>query len=509
MSSDESLSVCVLILMTLAGGAVAVIVARRLHRVLSFRVFAIAFYMTVNVVSGIAHILDTSRIRRGYFDAVASLDPGQLSETSLIEALGLIAICFGVLRGLPRRGTATPPESKSLAPSDRALLIPAIAVLLPASLWSLLKIQAYASTLDSVRIISVSGGMARYAFLSSWFVSAIYFVVIWIASRLPHNRRLLVPLILFVGVVLISASVQWTGSRGSAVFLCLPLILVLAPTLKNVKGPAVAFGAAIGLVSTVVVLRANDLRQSRSAFGSTGLSDWVDWELGRFSMLGFALQSADRYGLLYGETFVNSAAKPLASLSGFLGIELFQSSGRSSVDLAAAQLLNSSKADYIVPGLSAELFLNFGTVGLVLGYFVLGRVCSWTDDRFINSGSLVTQLAWAFVGVEIVRSIAYGGAAIMTILFTGAPLLAVAGVSHLIHRSHLDTAATRADVGRYTGTRGSDRVMSKRYSPSGGRTRCGPASQGAPANTAKEPTAMTAIAKLTSRHGADRPMRSD
>lgn len=442
MRSDEWLSVGVLVIMTLTGAVATVMVARRLSRIVSFRVFAIAFYTLVNVMSGIAHILDTARTRRGFFDAVVALEPRQLFETSLITALGLLAICLGVTRGLPQNSRRTQIRSKPLLPAERSLIIPVIAVLLPISLWSLLKIQAYASTLDVTRISSVSEGLARYVFLSSWLAPAVFLAAIWAANRPTRNESLRASLVLLVAAILVAASVQWLGGRSTAVFLILPLGFVLAAKLRKMTGSAIASGAAVGLVLTLIALRQNDFRQSKSAFGSTGPSDWVDWELGRFSMLGFALQSADRYGLLLGETFVESVLRPLAALSQFVGIRAFQSDGRSSTEVVVSELLNSSTAIYVVPGLSAELFLNFGIVGIALGYCALGWLCGWVDDRFTNSGSILTQLAWAFAGTLIVKSIGFGSAVFTTFLFTGAPLLAVAGASYLIRRQQIEMQQT-------------------------------------------------------------------
>jgi len=206
------------------------------------------------------------------------------------------------------------------------------------------------------------------------------------------------------------------------------------------RGLAIAFGIAFGSVFAVIAVRQNDLRQARSAFGSTGLSDWVDWELGRFSMLGFALQTVDRYGLLYGETFLNSVLQPISGLFRLLGMELALSSTRSSMEIAAEQLLNSSTAVYIVPGLSAELFLNFGAIGVLFGYFALGRLCGWIDGRFIKSSSALTQLAWAYTGMLVVKSIAYGSNQIITgLLYTGFPILMVAYLSYLIRGRRVET----------------------------------------------------------------------
>jgi len=487
--SDEWLTVSVLSLMIFAGVAAISVIVRRSHRILSFRVFAVASYLIVNLAAGIAHVLDRSRIRRGFFDAMVALEPGQLFKTSLIAALGLAAISVGVIRGLPQSDQPTPLEKKWLVPKERALLAPVVAVLIPVSLWSLLKIQAYASTLETTRIITVSGGMARYVFISSWLVPAICFTAIWIVNRPMVNEKLLTPLVLFVGVIAIVASGQWAGGRSSAFYSSLPLIMVLAAGIRKMRGPAIAFGVAISFILTMVAIRQNDLRQSKSAFGSTGLSDWVDWELGRFSMLGFSVQTVDRYGMLFGETFINSVFQPISGLSRLLGLELPQFIARSSMEVAAGQLLNSSTAIYIVPGLSAELFLNFGAVGVLFGYFTLGRLCGWIDDRSIKCSSPLTQLGWAYAGMLVFKSIAYGVGQIFSgLLFTGLPVLIVAYTSFLIRGQRVGTGTNLL----------ADR---QRFLPEG--------RQDQPGANATAPTATASIAKPISRQGADRPMRSD
>lgn len=435
MRSDELLSVGALVLATLVGAVGALAVAKRTGRILSFRVLAIVFYVIVNAVSGIFHIIDFSDVRRGYFDAVLQLESKQLLETSLLSLLGLIALLIGVTRKLPPYRGRFSGEVKSLTSRERAVLTSAIILIFPVAFWSQLKMESYAATVDTARIISVSGGLARYVFLSSWLVPTIYFAVVLAASWRSFSGRWPIFLLLLLGVGAIAASVDWTGTRSSAIYLSLPLILVLAPRMPKSKTVATAFVGALGLILVTVALRQNDIRQSKSAFGSTGPADWLDWELGRFSMLGFAVQRVDRYGSLNGETFVNSFAQPLDTLFRAVGIPLFEYNSRSSTEVVAEQLLNSTTATHVVPGLSAEFYLNFSSVGILVGYLLLGRLLGWVDDRCFDSSLLTTQLAWTLAGTLLVRSIGYGSSQVIaTLLFTGAPLLFVAFLSFSLSR---------------------------------------------------------------------------
>lgn len=436
MPNEMLPSVVLLILMMFGGGAVAIAVARRLRRVLSFRVLVIVSYLIVNVASGIAHIRDYSKTRRGYFDAVARLEPGQLLDLILITAIGLIALCVGVLMGLPRSNPATPAYGKVVSPRDRAMLPAVIAILLPVSLWALFRIQAYAATLDTRRVISVSDGMARYFFLSMWLAPAVYFTVVWLASRLTSEQVFWKALLLFAGVVAIAASVQWTGGRSLAFLLSFPLILVMVPQLRRAKGFVIFFGGIMILLLIVNAVRQSEYRRSTSLLGNTGLSEWVDWEYGRFSLLGFAVQYVDKYGMLLGETIASGVWTSVEIIPRLLGMSHSDIDLRPSVQIMGEGLLNSESTIHIVPGLSAELFLNFGIAGIVLGYVILGRVCGWVDERFNNSCSMLTGLFWAYFGTMLAFNtiVSDSSTAISAITYRGTPLLVVGVASYLINR---------------------------------------------------------------------------
>lgn len=414
---------------SIAGVAVAAATARRTHRLLNFPTLVIFIYVVTNLVSGIAHLLKISDTRRGYFDTGLWLTPAQLDHVVLIQAVGLIAICSGVLWGLPT-GVAKGASQRrtGLSIRDRAILPSAIAVLLPVSLWASLQVSEHVATLGIDRIIAISGGMARYSYMSHWLVWAISLSVIWLTSRRTNNHETWRVFALSVGVTAIAASLQWNGGRSIILVMTLPLILVLLPRLRRSKWVAGPVGLTIGIL---YVIQISENRNTRYSGSGTSLVEWLDWQWGRFSMLGYSVKYVDDNGLLWGETFAAGAIRFVDGVLRLAGLQPINAELRSSTNIAAESLLNSSADIYIVPGMSAELYMNFGMAGIFLGYFVLGWLCSWADAGFVRSATPVTQLAWAYVGTLLVfRTIPVDSASAYSYLvFSGAPLLMLAAVS--------------------------------------------------------------------------------
>ena len=442
---DTLFAACVLAFFAFAGAGVAIAIARRSRRVLSFRVLVVVSYVATNLVSGIAHLIQVSGSARGYFDAVAQLEPGQLEEVVLIEALGLIALSVGALWGLPKCTSPPTQRVSLLSPRDRSMLPVVLAVLLPVSLWASLRIQEHVATLNIERVISVSGGMARFGFMAHWLVWAISLLVIWLAFSRSHQSGAWPVFVLGAGVVAIAASLHWTGGRSIILVMALPLILVMLPQLRLTKSLAIPAGLAVAFLYFAQIVQITDGRTAGYRSGSSGLVEWLDWEWGRFSMLGFAVRYVHDNGLLFGETIAADAVTFIDGLVRKIGMSGFEVEQRSSINIAAEALLNSGSEIYIVPGMSAELYLNFGIPGILLGYFVLSRLCAWADTRFLGSSTLVTQLAWAYVGTLLVfRTIpANSGSSYGYLIFTGAPLLVVAGASYLGHRRSGQTPTAR------------------------------------------------------------------
>ncbi|MCG7580088.1 hypothetical protein [Mycolicibacterium sp. OfavD-34-C] len=388
-------------------------------------------YVLTNIVSGVAHLLQVEGARRGYYDAQVWLEAGQLEEIVIIQAIGLIAVCCGAAWGLPKNGLEPTRVvgAKTLTSNDRKMVAPILFVLIPVSAWASYKINSYVATLDTERVIAVSGGMARYSYMSHWLVWAISLLVLYFAASHSDNVGTWPAIALGLGVVAIAASLQWNGGRSIIVVMTLPLILVILPRLHGARFLAIPLGL---FVAAVYMVQLTAERSARFQSGSAGFVEWVDWQWGRFSMLGFAQQHADEGGFLFGETILAGITQFLDGVFRLVGLAGFDTEWQSSANVAAESLLRSGTDIYIVPGMSAELFMNFGVVGIICGYFVIGRACGWVDARFANSSTLITQLAWAYIGTLLVfRTIPVDTASAYSYLtFSGAPLLGIALLSY-------------------------------------------------------------------------------
>ncbi|RZT18923.1 hypothetical protein EV589_3185 [Mycobacterium sp. BK558] len=427
------LNVLILAVFAAIGFTCAVALVRRTNRVLTFRLLLLLNYIIANLISGIAHLLVNSESKRGYFDAALWLEPSQLEQAVLIQVLGLFAVTVGVFSGLPKTPEVSLRPALEISRAERLFLTTQVIFLFPIAVFASIRIQAYVATLDLDRIIDVSGGMARYSFAAQWMVWAISLLLILAVFRGKYRQQVWPAFGLTIAVIAIAASLQWTGGRSILLVMTLPLVLVMIPRLRRARWIGVPVAIAIFLV---YLSQVSESRFANTRLGSTGLVEWLDWEWGRFSMVGFSVQYVDSHGLLLGETFAAGFENFVSGILKIVSLPAVNIPAQTSMSVAAEQLLRSNSDIYIVPGMSAEFYLNFGIPGVIVGYLVLGRLCGWADERIQRAVSPVTQLAWAYLGTLLVfRTITADSASVYNyFFFTGAPLVLAAIVSFLFHR---------------------------------------------------------------------------
>jgi hypothetical protein len=429
----------VLAVLSAIGATAALVIARRVG-FFRFRVLLIASYTGINLVSGIAHLFNSQnqdRSVRVYFDAVNSLDADQLDWTIVIAGIGLFALCAGAFIGLPAKPLG-PRRPAPLPAYDRAMIPVLLLVITPISLIALVRIREYAATLDVFggRIISTSGGFARYAFLTNWAVWAVSLFIIWYAYTRWGMRAnsTTAALLLLAGGVAIAAVLSWSGGRALAIVMTVPVVLVVLPLLRLSRFSLILFGSAVALIYMVRIQVLTSGRLSNSRLTS-GPAEWLDWEWGRFSMLGFAVQHKEVYGALGGETVVNGLARFVDGFARLAGAGPTEYDSRMAMEVAGEYLLNSSSAIYVVPGLVSEMYMNFGSLGVVFGMGGLGLLCGWVDAKVEASQTAVIQLFWAFVGAITVYSVGLdSGFPLPNIVWTGFPLIVAACLSYLSYR---------------------------------------------------------------------------
>lgn len=107
---------------------------------------------------------------------------------------------------------------------------------------------------------------------------------------------------------------------------------------------------------------------------------------------GFLLQATDKkLALQLGATLIASALSPVP----IIGKTFRAASGPALYNATIYD--DNTTIDQIVP-LYAELYLNFGYLGVVVGFALLGYLLSQVNARFNKSSSVVDGFLWAYLG---------------------------------------------------------------------------------------------------------------
>jgi len=375
-------------------------------------------YFIAYVLSGLSHTLRWSHTR-GFYEALSGSPPGEdsgLLNAGVMTLIGLIAMVIGV----SYRRSRDPAVMIDYALAQRyPLRSGAVAVLLLVICGvAYVRISGVVSDLQSARVIAVGGGSARYVFLAAWLPWAVLLLALVLASRRSTaSARAWNVLVLGLSVVAIGITQSYDGGRATLLVAAFPLLALLLPRLGRLRAPAIVVGA-LGIATFVTIQ--TQLRQDTATVDFWGL---VDWQWGRFSMIAWADSWSRTHGFLHGETFVSGLLAVPASLVHFIGASLPVHT-TSMVEVTGYALRGTSDAIFIVPGLTAELFANFGWLGVVVGNFVVGVVTARLSDRARVTRYEQERALIAFVASAVVISgpVAQFEAFFLQLLLTGMPL---------------------------------------------------------------------------------------
>ncbi|MGO4957014.1 hypothetical protein ACTQ49_07040 [Luteococcus sp. Sow4_B9] len=418
-----------LLVSTLAFNLLAIgYIARRGDDGFRIRLLILLNYMVDNVISGLVHVLGLSE-DRGFYEALSGNPPGAgsgLMTASWAALLGLTGLFLGTLAH--RRGVQRDlvPESKLVSwPSHRRGSALALSMLMLAVCGlSWIKVRSVTADVNG-RIIAVGGGNARFVTLAGWLQWAVTLLVLTLLARQKSTRNhIWNAFVMLFSLALIVITQAWSGGRSTLLFAVLPLLAIVLPFTGKVKWPMLGIGGgALGAIIWLLTLQ----RAEQSA-GSTDMWGLVDWQWGRFSMGAWAARYVEEHGSVQGETFLSSLLALPDALLHFVGIALPLENIRSMVEITGASLRGSNEMIFIVPGLTAELILNFGLVGVFVGYYLLGRLAAMLADRFRYSVFEMERVLIVFIATVVCFStiVAAAEAFFLTLFMDGLPLVALA-----------------------------------------------------------------------------------
>lgn len=392
-------------------GILALIHIRTRDRVdgLNLRLFMVLNFLLANVVSGFAHVLGWSK-DRGFYEVLSGDPVGSTSGLTTAAWATFLASCAlwaGLVvprprlfpardgsREVPRRPLA-PENLYSFAAAHRVSVGGLALVLAAAGGVGLIRVMGATTDQTGGRIISVDGGNARYAFLAGWLPWAVTLLVLAFAARRRATGQAVWNTLLLVGgLAALAVSATWNGGRAEIAYVAFPLLAIMLPRISILRWPLIVAGAVAMVVFVVATT-------SQRVGATTDPWSFIDWQWGRFSMSAWASNHTALHGSLHGETIWSALINvPLALLH--LGGVSVDNPFRSMVQVSGYDLLGGEDQIYVVPGFSAEMLLNFGLVGVVAGYFLLGIFSAVVSDAYSRSRSETNRVLLATVGSTLV-----------------------------------------------------------------------------------------------------------
>jgi len=362
-----------------------------------FIIIFLSGFLIAFPVSGLTHLMRPSR--DGYF----SLHQNGLQYLSIQAALMVLglSVCLTLFYANQKSFVI---KEKVEAYSTKRISTFMLVVSLPLLVLGVLASQKLSSAVELQnfrRVIALSGGNARYAYLAVWGVWGVIFLgsAILEKLRLPQFGKFVVA---GVTVVTIFQLLNWTGARLAPLIYAATFIIGNIRHLKSARRLLIPIGVIGYLV--FAILTTNRRKLGYSGEQSFNILDVLDWEAGRFSILGGSIWTADQNGYLHGESFIftwnllTEGIQKLLDLPAQLEIGNTQSISQA----LGNGLLGSDKVNYIAPGILVEMFLNFGFLGMlftvVVCIFLLNRI----QFYYQNSPNNVSKMMYFYFGTSLI-----------------------------------------------------------------------------------------------------------
>jgi len=361
-------------------------------------------------LSAFIHLTGTDYISLGFYE-IAALDPHtQIHHVYLSLALVFVAQ-LALWWGL---APARPPvllNEPHLVRVRSALLILAGAIFTligVAGTYMLFsnsgELVQDVATIDRTR--QLSEGTARYVFMSTWLSWGIIFLLTaFMVSRFSKNHPRVTLTALVGGSACMFLNLFWTGSRAEILLAVLPLFFVVNKIARRHFRPF-AWIITVGIVGIVIfetIARTatmlngglNLLMQggtTPSQFVANQLAAVFDWQMGRYPTISLAFDMVNRYGHALGSTLLQGLAMTVNAPATLLHIPLKVPEPAAMTALVGQYIYQDPSINGVVPGTLAEFYFNFGTLGVLCGFFVIGRiarVCIAMAHSAVNMGTLL------------------------------------------------------------------------------------------------------------------------
>jgi hypothetical protein len=260
------------------------------------------------------------------------------------------------------------------------------------------------ATIDRAR--QLSEGTARYVFMSTWLSWGIIFLLTaFMVSRFSKNHPRISLAALMGGSTCMFLNLFWTGSRAENLLAVLPLFFVvnkIAPRLFRPYALVITTGI-VGIVVFETIARTATMLNggldlliqggtTPSQFVANQLAAVFDWQMGRYPTISLAFDMVNRYGHALGSTLLQGVAMTVNAPATLLHIPLKVPEPEAMTSLVGQYIYQDPSINGVVPGTLAESYFNFGTLGVLGGFFIIGRiakVCISMAHSAVDMGTLL------------------------------------------------------------------------------------------------------------------------
>ena len=348
-------------------------------------------------LSGIAHYAGSDYRFRGYVD-LRRFSP---TNGSLNAALICIIILCILLIGSSRTKEVKFEQFRQYRSVQHLFIVGVIFSIL--GFVATIRISRYIRSFSIDRVVSLDGGMARYGYSSIWLIWGLLFLSWGIFERFGKSLNYVRIAIFITFSSLTWKILAWSGSRF------LPLLFIsifLTVFWKEIGKHRKSFFAIYTLFGLTLLTLLTKSRIEGMSYGKNtpSIFGFIDWQIGRFSILARVIEDTSLNGFAMGETILFTLQQTLKGV-----VNLFQNNSLSfsSENLSISGYLGSiifgdSHINYLAPGMLIESFINFGLLGLAAFCMVSVYSLNQLQKRFNSAKTTTHRIMYLYWGLSFI-----------------------------------------------------------------------------------------------------------
>ncbi len=352
-------------------------------------------FLVTYPLSAFVDLTGKDYVSLGFYE-IAALDPHTQAHHVYLSLalvfLAQLALWWGLA---PGRSTAPPSSPHLVRVRSTLLILAGILFTLVGAAGTYLLFSGSGEALENIATVNstreLAAGTARFVFMSEWLSWGIIFLLTaFLASRASKNHPKATLAALVGGSTCMLMNLFWTGSRAENLLAVLPLLFVvkkIAPQHFRHFVSVVAVGVA-GIIVFETIARTTALLNSgfdyfaqgaisTSQFAANQLAAVLDWQLGRYPTISLAFDMVNRYGHAFGSTLLQGVTMTINAPATLLHLPLKVPEPQAMTSLVGQYIYEDPSINGVVPGTVAELYFNFGVLGVIGGFFAIGRIARY------------------------------------------------------------------------------------------------------------------------------------